>query len=39
MVLGLNFENNFLDITEDNGAQLNDKVTHKLMSFRIGIIF
>jgi hypothetical protein len=39
MVLGLNFENNFLDITEDNGTQLNDKVTHKLMSFRIGIIF
>ena len=39
MVTGLSFENNFLDITKDNGDQLKDKVTHKLLSFRIGVNF
>ena len=39
MVLGLNFDNNFLDITKDNGDQLVDKVSHKILSFRIGINF
>ena len=39
LVTGLSFENNFLDITKDNGDQLNDKVTHKLLSFRLGINF
>jgi hypothetical protein len=39
LVFGLNFDNNFLDITKDNGSQPNDKVSHKLLSFRIGINF
>jgi hypothetical protein len=39
MVLGLNFDNNFLDITKDNGNQPNDKVSHKILSFRIGVNF
>jgi len=36
---GLNFENNFLDITKDNGMQPKDKVSHKILSFRLGINF
>lgn len=39
LVTGLSFENNFLDITKDNGDQLKDKVTQKLLSFRLGINF
>jgi Outer membrane protein beta-barrel domain len=39
MVLGLNFDNNFLDITKDNGDQPLDKVSHKILSFRIGVNF
>ena len=39
MVFGLNFDNNFLDITKDNGNQPVDKVSHKMLSFRIGINF
>jgi hypothetical protein len=39
LVLGLNFDNNFLDVTKDNGKQLKDVVTHKILGFRIGIIF
>jgi hypothetical protein len=39
LVTGLSFDNNFLDITKDNGAQPIDKVSHKLLSFRIGINF
>jgi hypothetical protein len=39
MVLGLNFDNNFLDITKDNGTQPKDNVSHKIMSFRIGVNF
>jgi hypothetical protein len=39
MILGLNFENNFLDITQDNGDQPLDKVSQKILSFRIGINF
>jgi hypothetical protein len=38
-VLGLNFENNFLDITKETGTQPSDKVSHKLLSARIGINF
>ncbi len=38
-VLGLGFENNFLDITEENGAQPKDIVTHRIISFRLGMIF
>ena len=39
LVLGLNFDNNVLDVTKDNGKQLRDVVTHKILSFRIRIIF
>jgi hypothetical protein len=39
MVLGLNFDNNFLDITKDNGDQPIDKVSHKMLSFRLGVNF
>lgn len=39
LVLGLNFDNNFLDITKDNGSQPSDVISHKLMSFRLGINF
>jgi len=39
MVLGLNFDNNFLDITKDNAGQPEDKVSHKILSFKIGINF
>ncbi len=38
-VLGLGFDNNFLDITKDIGDQPLDKVSHKLLSFRFGVIF
>lgn len=39
LVLGLGFENNFFDITTDNGGQPVDRITHKLLSFRMGINF
>jgi hypothetical protein len=39
MVFGLNFDNNFLDITKDNGDQPVDKVSHKILSFRLGVNF
>ncbi len=39
LVTGLSFENNFLDITKDNGDQLKDKITQKLLSFRLGVNF
>ncbi len=39
LVLGLSFDNNFLDITKDTGDQPADKVSHKLLSFRIGVNF
>ena len=39
VVLGLGFENNFLDITREKGAQPVDKITHKLLSFRLGVNF
>lgn len=39
VVLGLGFDNNFLDITKDNGDQPDDKVSHKLLSFRLGLNF
>lgn len=38
-VLGIGFENNFLDVTKDNGTQPVDKVTHKLVSVRLGVNF
>lgn len=39
LVAGLSFENNFLDVTRENNTQLKDKITHKLLSFRLGINF
>jgi hypothetical protein len=39
VVLGLGFENDFLDITKDNKGQTADKVTMKLIRFRIGVNF
>jgi len=39
LVLGLNFDNNFLDITKDNRGQSVDKISHKMLSFRLGINF
>ena len=39
LVAGLNFENNFLDITKENNTQPKDKITHKMLSLRLGINF
>ena len=39
MVFGIGFENNFFDVTRDNGDQPWDMVHQKLLSFRIGITF
>jgi hypothetical protein len=39
LVSGLSFENNFLDITKDNSSQPEDKISHKLLSFKFGINF
>jgi hypothetical protein len=38
-IAGLGFENNFLDVTEDNSGQIKDRISHKMISFRMGIIF
>lgn len=39
MVFGLGFENNFLDVTKDILNQPTDKITHKILKFRIGVNF
>jgi hypothetical protein len=39
MIFGLSFDNNFIDITKDVGDQRSDKVSHKLLSFRLGVKF
>jgi hypothetical protein len=39
LVLGLNFENNFFDITKEKGIQPEDKISHKMLGVRMGIIF
>jgi hypothetical protein len=39
LVFGLDFDNNFLDITKENGNQRADKVSQKLLSFRLGVNF
>jgi hypothetical protein len=39
LVFGLSFENNFIDITKDNGNHPVDKVSHKMLSFRFGVNF
>ncbi|HEX7493913.1 MAG TPA: porin family protein [Bacteroidales bacterium] len=38
-VLGLNFDNNFMDITKENGNQPVDKVSQRILSFRLGVNF
>jgi GTP cyclohydrolase III len=39
LVFGLNFDNNFLGITKDNGSQPPAKVSNKILSFRFGVNF
>jgi hypothetical protein len=39
LVFGLGFENNFLDVTKDLNQQPNDRVSHKILKFRIGVNF
>lgn len=39
LISALSFENNFLDITKDNETQTPDKVSHKMLSFRLGVNF
>ncbi|MBA4322215.1 MAG: hypothetical protein C0408_05295 [Odoribacter sp.] len=39
MVFGLGFDNNFMDVTKDILDQPADKVTHKILKFRIGVNF
>ena len=39
LVFGLNFDNNFLDATTDNGNPRSDKVSQKILSFRFGVNF
>ena len=39
LVMGIGFENNFLDATRDIGNQPWDLVSHKILSFRIGLVF
>ena len=39
LVLGLNFDNNFLDITKNHENQPIDKILHKILSFRLGVNF
>jgi hypothetical protein len=39
LVFGLDFDNNFLDITKDPGNQPVDKVSQKILSFRFGVNF
>lgn len=38
-VIGLGFDNNFLDVTKDIGTQPADRVSHRLLSFRLGVNF
>jgi hypothetical protein len=39
LIFGLDFDNNFLDITKDPGNQRVDKVSQKILSFRFGVNF
>lgn len=39
LVFGLGFENNFLDVTKDINRQPIDRVSHKILKFRIGFNF
>jgi hypothetical protein len=39
IVLGLGFDNNFADLTQDNRDQFIDKISHKMISLRLGVNF
>jgi hypothetical protein len=39
VVAGIGFDNNFFDITKDKSTQPIDKISHKMLSFRLGVIF
>jgi hypothetical protein len=39
IIAGLGFDNNFTDVTKDILDQPTDKVTHKILKFRIGVNF
>jgi hypothetical protein len=39
MVLGIGYENNFLDVTNDINDQAIDRIKHNMIRFRIGINF
>jgi hypothetical protein len=39
LLFGVNFDNNFLDTTIDNGNQRTDLVSQKIFSFRFGVNF
>jgi hypothetical protein len=39
LVLAIGFDNNFLDITKDKSTQPTDKISHKMLSFRLGVNF
>jgi len=39
LVFGLGFDNNFVDVTKDLSLQPIDKVTHKILKFRLGVNF
>jgi hypothetical protein len=39
LVFGLDFDNNFLDITKDPGNRPGDKISQKILSFRFGVNF
>lgn len=39
LVFGLDFDNNFLDITKESENQRADKVSQKMLSFRLGVNF
>jgi hypothetical protein len=39
LIFGLDFDNNFLDITKDNSNKRADRVSQKILSFRFGVNF
>jgi hypothetical protein len=39
LVFGLDYDNNFLDITKDTGTKRADRVSQKILSFRFGVNF
>jgi hypothetical protein len=39
LVFGLDFDNNFMDITKDPGSRPGDRVSQKILSFRFGVNF